>query len=63
MDRKREDRTEKSALKMFERIGNWIDKWRDRIIEFLLMSGVIVLMSYMFFLITILMIVIIKKYI
>ena len=48
---------------MFERIGNWIDKWCDRIIEFLLMSGVIVLMSYVFFLITILMIVIIKKYI
>jgi len=49
--------------KMFERIRNWIDKWWDRITEFLLMTGVIVLMSYMFFLISILMIVIIKKYI
>jgi len=42
---------------------NWIEKWCDRITEFLLMSGVIILMSYMFLLITILMVVIIRKYI
>ena len=48
---------------MIERIGNWIDKWCDKITEFLLMTGVIILMSYMFLLITILMIVIIEKYI
>ena len=48
---------------MFERIRNWIDKWCDRITEFLLMTGVIVLMSYVFFLVILIMIVIIEKYI
>jgi len=46
---------------MFKGIGDWIDKWWDRITEFLLMTGVIVLMSYVFFFISILMIVIIKN--
>ena len=41
MDRKREDRTEKSALKMFERIGNWIDKWWDTI-----MSGAMLIILF-----------------
>ena len=48
---------------MLERIMKWIDKWCDRITEFLLMTGVIVLMSYVFFLVILIMIVIIEKYI
>jgi len=47
---------------MIERIKKWLDSWWNRITEFLLMSGVIILMVYVCFLIAMLMIVVAKNY-